>query len=479
MGSLLPRQVIIIKDGGLGNTSPSPTAPLFLGCSSLGTIRQLYSLASIQAAKDTLGEGPLAEAVAYQLQIAGGPVLAMPLAQDGTSGTPLSTVTQSGAGPLPTLGGSPNDAYDAKVTIITGGALGAATFRYSLDGGTTDSPILTVPSGGAYLMPNTGVTVTFVSGTYVADEVYSFTTEPPHYSTTNVADAMGDILDLEDEWAFMALTGAEPTAASAATMAAAMGTHMISAENKFRYVHAIVDGGPEADSTTKTAFNSFESLRVNVCFDRCLMLSAKPFAGWGDPVRATVGGVAARTASVPISEHLGRVATGPLPGVRLLAAHHNEGKTETMDASGFTTFKRQPSRKGIFITRGRIRSGAGSDFDAVHLRRVMDVACRTVFVALGPYINASMRTTKTGTIDERDAARVESTVNGSVQGELLIPLNSEGTPGHVSAASYVIDKTISILQTKLVRGTLRIRPLGYAEVIETTVAFEVETPEAA
>lgn len=92
----------------------------------------------------------------------------------------VGAVTQSGAstGKL-RVSGLPTDAFSVLVEIMAQGNLGAATFRDSLDGGTTWGLTKTVPADGVYVLPETGLTLAFVAGLtphFLLGEVYSFTT---------------------------------------------------------------------------------------------------------------------------------------------------------------------------------------------------------------------------------------------------------------------------------------------------------------
>src|ERR1700730_10092681 len=79
-------------------------------------------------------------------------------------GGPAGGNTQQGTGNI-SLTGSPAAAYPSVVIkIVTAGKLGTGVFQYSLDGGTTYSGNVTIPSGAAYVLGATGVTVTFAAG---------------------------------------------------------------------------------------------------------------------------------------------------------------------------------------------------------------------------------------------------------------------------------------------------------------------------
>lgn len=103
-----------------------------------------------------------------------------------------SAVAQTGTGPAITLSGTPYSFYRFKVEIILGGSLGTATYRYSLDNGSTWSS--TLVTAATQLMSDagvsSGVTLNFPVGTYVAGEIYTATGTGPSVSTTNLATAM-------------------------------------------------------------------------------------------------------------------------------------------------------------------------------------------------------------------------------------------------------------------------------------------------
>ena len=57
------------------------------------------------------------------------------------------------------------------VFIFLGGTIGTAEFTLSLDGGNTFTAPQLIPSG-PYVVPNTGLTLSFAAGTYVIGDTY-------------------------------------------------------------------------------------------------------------------------------------------------------------------------------------------------------------------------------------------------------------------------------------------------------------------
>jgi len=484
----IPSQTITIRDPGLGLVARAPSAPLVTGISSAGTATELASVQSIADAVTAFGQGPMVEDACRILAEAGGPVLMCRL--NGSVAGVNSAVTKvpvgSSTGTI-TLSGAPFDSYDGEVEITATGTLGAGKFRYSLDAHRLTGPSgsefaptwsaeLTIPAGGTYLIPNSNVTLTFVPGAgpayYDDGDVHTWTSTEPGYAVADL-DAAGDVFRLlATQWRLIHLAGMQATAAGAATLAAGLGTEMSTEAGLFRYSRAFMESGAEAKATTISAFAALEDRRVSVAYGRCVRTSLKPFAGWGTPRRSVLAELTARATAEQISTHLGRVATGALPGV--LHITHDEFQAGLMDDARFATLRTWPNRAGYYITRARLMSPPGSDFVHSHNGFVMDVACSTVTRALAEWANKSFRVTSAGTLDPRDAADIERSVLSQLRAQLTEPINAEGKRGHVSDLSFTVDLTNNVLTTGQVLTETAIRPLGYGEYFVSQIGFAAD-----
>lgn len=86
-----------------------------------------------------------------------------------------STMTQpSGSPPSVTISGNYTSVYTGIVKITLGGSRGTATFKYSLNGGSTWSADIT--TAASYAIGTTGLTLTFGTGTYVLNDQYTWYT---------------------------------------------------------------------------------------------------------------------------------------------------------------------------------------------------------------------------------------------------------------------------------------------------------------
>lgn len=192
----LPKQTLRVVDPGIGFSPAVPGTPLVTGICYGGSlaVNTLGTIGAPDQVRPMLGYGPLAEMVALLLQLVGGPVSV--IRHNSATSAALSAVPLTGGtGPAITVAGTPADNYNLRVNITLGGALGTARFRYALDA--FDSKIAdptwsqerVVPIGGTFAAPNSGLTFTFPSGTYVLNDTYVLddTAKPQLVGTADLA----------------------------------------------------------------------------------------------------------------------------------------------------------------------------------------------------------------------------------------------------------------------------------------------------
>ena len=472
----LPNVTVSISDGGIGVVEGGGVEFVLVGTCTSGTIGDEQTILNVDEAKTKLGQGPLAELAATVVQIAGGPVRAIRTA--GTVASTVSDNTPPAGSPLLDISGSAYDDYEGRVRIVKTGSPNTGTFQYSLDDGRTYSEETTIPAGFQLLgelKRDSGLELGFLDQSYTAADEYTFKTTPPMPNAADLVTAYAAISGSATSYSLVTIAGTFVSASSAATLFSAIDVHMTNMENSHRYAATIMDFGSDSpvDDVVSEA-SAVTSRRISACYGAADMASSKPFAGYAQPQVPISHAYAARVIADLVSTPAGRVRTGALTGVGGNSLTHDEAKQQNVDQEArLVTARTYTGRSGAFITRGRVKSESGSDFNEISRRRVMDLASRTVDDAMQNFINSTVRTIAGGVIDPRDASKIESDVRRSLRGALKSPKNAEGTPGHVSSCVFTIDRTNNVLSTSKLLATLSIQPLGIAEFITITVGYAV------
>lgn len=466
---ILPDVYVNIQDGGLG-VMPLPTENIHakIGVSSKGPVNQVVSVATLADLQDTFGTGPLVEAAAVALAIAGGPIYLVRANASvaGAVGSVAVSRVGSSDGTL-SVTGVPNDHYEVIVEITRSGSVagGDAAFKYSLDGGDTWSGERALVA--SYTLEDTGLTLAFTDGTanptFEAGDKFTFETTAPAMTTTDLNDALTALLADPREWGFVHIVGA----ASAAVFAA-VDAKMAEAEANQRYAFAVLEARDMTSGESESAwmnallteFANSTSTRVAVVAGHAEITS--PLTGRVQR-RSLAWPYTGRLSAIPISEDPARVARGPVPGI--VSLYHDEARSVGLDPAGFTTFRTFTGLAGYYVTNGRMKAPEGSDFDLVQNRRVMDAACRIAVNAARRFLGESVRVDDAGLIDERDAQRIEGYVKGQLEAALV-------GPGQVSAVDVVLDRASNVLSSRSTTLIVRVRPLGYLKWIEVRIGFE-------
>lgn len=475
----IPNVDITITDNALGLAPQSVTdVRAIIGCSSAGTVNTVYPLRNPQDVVSTLGYGPLAESVAFQLTVGGGTIYAV-RAATATPGVASAVVAvQTGDGVL-AITGNPYDAYRVKVLITTSGEAAVAKFKYSLDGGTTYSNPITVPSGspGTYAIANTGITLTFTDGaapaSWVSGDYFTSACTEPLSNTTNVELALDALLADAREWRWVHLLGNSTpySGGTTYTFATSLKTKIEAAVNSYRYAYGICEARDIDEGVSETeaqwiaslssGLAAFSSTRVLIAAGETELQSVIAQTGKGYFVRSWAWPAFGARAKRPIHEDMGYIAgTGSLSGVTAL--YHDEDRVPGLDDARFASARSIVGANGYYCTHGKMMATAGSDFTLNQYREVMDVACRTARQGFMRFLNKELRVNADGTIDERDALAIEGYVLGMLKATLA---------GHCTSVGVSVTRTNNVQSTNQLLGTVRVRPFGYAKDIDVDVGF--------
>jgi hypothetical protein len=473
-----PKQTLSVPDGGVGLVSNATSLPLIIGVTAGGVTDTLYPYNDPNLLRSVHLGGPAVELAIPVMERAGGCLLlktGSSTAGVNSAVTPTRVSTSTGT---ITVSGTARLGYRVTARIRKTGALGVATFDYSLDGGYTYSDVLTVPSGGTFAVPGTDLTLTFVPGAgpilFEAGDSHAFTATAAHYTTTNLGSAITALLAQIGSRKIRQVyfAGKNGIASAAATMAAAAATHLDSLAARDHFARGIIDMGTDVPATTQTAFASFSDDRMATVYGDADIVSLASIAGSGVPRVPAMNAVAERYAGANLSENAGRKMSGALRGVRAIT--HDEFLLQSFSESDrITTLRTWSGESGFYVTNGFLKSPAGSDFVYYDWGRTIDEICDTVVPAQNKWILAKLRALAdgTGNIDPLDAERIESAVRNDLKARLLDPINVEGFKGHVSAIGYAVNRLNDFLATRIFQSTTRAVPLSPVEGIESTVGF--------
>jgi hypothetical protein len=182
---------------------------------------------------------------------------------------------QTGSDGLVAVAGNPVDTYQVIITMVRAGEVGLApypTFTYSLDNGNTQSPETAVPGGGVYVIPGTGVTLTFSNGGtgFKAGDIFTFVTTGATWNNTDLSNALTALLADSRQWEFIHIVGP-----CSAALASTVDTYMTTAYTSRRFVFAIVEARDlallaqliSATNTFGMTFAGGETLKIDISYD--------------------------------------------------------------------------------------------------------------------------------------------------------------------------------------------------------------------
>ena len=492
-------EITILDNAGAANiVTAAPSVVAIFGASSTGTVNTPISTRSISTLTSTFGYGPLVELGA--LLIASGATV---IATRVTSSAGSSTVPtgESGASAM-TVSGNPNDMYFAQVNIISGGTVGGVgatmKFQVSLDAGRTFGPVITQDIATApttYVIPQTGLTLSFSAGTVVAGDQIKFSTTEPIVTAGNVVTAITALANsvyAQSGWGSMIVHGPASSANGfAAADAATIQAYLDTMATNQLFDRVIVNardaiyptawgGAGETDTVYTNALvaNAASRNAKRVCFGAGYYNIpsgiANSVAGTPRYRRPGSWAIQARKVAVAVQTLSSRVKDGPLSAIIVDTTsdptdgfvYHDERINPGLDAVGYASFwTRLQQGSGFFVRSENLFSPPSSDFDLFAVGQCFDNFCSTLVQYFTASIDESVRTNANGTIYENDAQQLESGALAAVAAAM---------PGQYQAAntSVVIDRSYNVMTNKKALVTGVFGQLGYIREFDLTVQLQ-------
>lgn len=465
--------ITLVDNGGASITVPNQQVQLVLATCSSGTVNQIIATRSPQTLNNTGGWGPGIEAASLTC-LGGGTVLFMkvPVATMGTA----TAVTHTGTGlsvMTVTLDGTNGafDTYFVKVLVMANGTVGTSPvlIQISLDAGRTYSPTINLGTATTYAIPGTGVTLNFTTATVVAGDTYTFSTTEPLWNDAGISAALtayaaspyaqqtiGSI-HIVGGSTLGGATGADATAiggyleAQAAAIKPLYNAAILSA----RDAHAPTawGGSGETEATWMTAllsdYAAVAQRTISTCAAYWNMASAltNPMGVVPRFRRSVAYAIAQRTVllSGP-NRSWGRVKDGPLAPITVSPTtdpydgfvYHDEAVNPGLNAGRFVSTTTRSYLQGVYCLQANNMASTGAQINSWPLIAVANVA-RVILQQVGQQeINNDVRLLKTGLLDPRDLASVQSAIQSAIDSNMT-------AKNYISSAQVLVDGTQNLI----------------------------------
>ncbi len=466
-------------DGALG-VLPSGSRPLaFVGPASSGPIDTPASFARTKDVISTYTAGPLVEAVCHWIERYQQPALVCRTGNTVAASSGTLVTTAFAGSSVPTLTSTPNDDYELYVVFLTGGTVGTLgiTLQWSLDGGRTLSAVVSLGTATTYAIPGAGgTTLNFAAGTITAGSILTSRTTAPCWNSTELGTSLDALSNTSTDWELVEIVG--PIDATAfdliETKVAALST---AGKPKAWIGNCRVPTTSETEATYLTAMNTIFSAKATtygeLCYGAIKLTSSVSGRKYKRPFSHAH---AAREAFYSEEIDTAYVNLGPFVGVSIRdvngnADEHDESINPGADDARFSCARTWNEVQGVYPNRPRLFSAAGSDFQLLAHRRVMNLARRALRSYFIRRLNQPVLVDKTtGYILEAEAAEIEQGADAVLRAVLMAKPKASGG-GFAQGAFVKISRTDNLLSTKTMTGQARIVPLAYVEFITLDLGF--------
>lgn len=401
-----------------------------------------------------------------------------------------------------TLAGTPVDGFYAfGVRIVRGGALGAVpapTLQWAADGLNWSTETV-IPGTGVVVLGDSllvsGLTATLTGALVAGEQWYGASTAPETGSSDLQASVTACLADTTHQFGFIST----PCAVSRATMVAL--DALLQAALQTRFIAGLWgsrDIGEGVPGETEAQW------QAAVIADVQGFYSPKGLSSYGaDPVtvtspltrrqylRAGAYAAAARKASVPMHENLGRRKTGTLHNV--VAIRHDESKVPGFATQRVRSLMTYPSKPGSFYLWGAPTMAdpvADSSYTLTEYVAVALSAARAAHDTAENELNDSLPAVNAaeaggvpvGALTQQAASDIQSKVETAVSG-LIMRVKADGKasasgPGFDSngrplTAFTQVLRTNNYIGTRAIYVTVNVLPLGLTQTINDTIQVQI------
>lgn len=378
---------IIITDGQMGaGATVGEGVHLKIGASpivseELIAIRGTYDAKRI---KQLLGLSPLADACMDSVANGAGLIYCMPVKPSTAGSVDIVKHTGAGTGTVAIVG-TPNNTYDVVINVTETGGLNEAAITYSLNAGVTVSDEITIPLNGSYILPDTGISLTFTEGvqkatSFIDGDTYTFTATAPQLTNADILTAIGKIKNLKETFEFVHIVG-ETVAATWAAVSTAQNTLVTT--DKIPMMFILEAYKPNAEEGTQAYIDGLIKARKTVYnYDLQVVTARANYVRMDGTTRNInlAGVICGLYARAKVQQSIGRTSEFPLSEDKVLKLMPEgiDEHIQYLDEAGYLTLRKYVGLDGYYVTNARMMCPEGSDYKYAEHTRVKNKLMRKI-----------------------------------------------------------------------------------------------------
>lgn len=469
----LPAVNITELDGALGILPATAGKILaFVGPANDGPYNLPAAFARTQDLLANYQGGRLVEAAANYINTKGRPAVVVRTGE--TTPAAISSIVHAGTGTSvasAASGAEPPDDYQYVIRFLKNGTIGQApdgiTYQASYDGGRTWEAVTSLGADDEIALD--GVTFEFAAGTVKAGDTYSAQGTAATWNGTELGAAIDVLGQSTLPWDQALIVS--PVDSTAVDLIDGKFEGIASRRGVSWIGYPRLNTAGETPAAYRAALGTGFS-QVATVYGSLVAGGVKLTSGVSGRKyrRPLAWSFAAEQGVASEEENVADINRGPLVGAAIRDVNgnvdeHDEAINPGLDDLGFVTARTWDGYPGTYITRPRLFSPQGSDFQLVSHRRVLNLAetvLRNYFIRR---LNRPVRVnTATGFILEADALEIELGALSALRTALLSKPKASG-------AQFVLSRTDNVLSNKTLTGTARVLPLANPEYINVSVGY--------
>lgn len=490
--SATPVSITIASSNKVAIANPNQTC--LFGTSSSGTVDTPVYIGSVQALTETFGQGPLVDAAASYLTIAG-PVYVCRVAEAsaGTMGSVTKTAAGAGTGTVADNSSDPTNRFAVQIQIKQTGTIAAGTmrYRYSTDGGNNWSATLVGPSAGggsaSVSLGTTGIAVTLADGAgpttgFISGDLFEFSTTPPTYDTSGLTDAVTALIQAPD----INVRRIHAVGTDGATFHSTLISLVATARAGYKYFRVLEESDNQGSGESVTTWQAGVLTDFTTQSDTTCVI-----AGWQPmllsvqqdginqqrtvPIAWSVG---PRIQEIDLGQDPGRAPSieGPLPQTIVDSSNPilQDGRLYLgLQDMGISYGQSYVGLQGLYSAGAFTRiANPTSVWYWLARCQVIDLVCEVCYKAALAYVITDVSANADGTITEQAAVSIENDMNQAVVAAVVSSSPQRVSPS--DSGEYVtVDRSNDIVTTGELIITVSLIPRGFIKTVSLTIGYKI------